>query len=54
MTETNPAIKDADRFLVSLIKDKNPQLDWLLDQRTKDLIRKELEGLAKAEKSDEA
>jgi plasmid replication initiation protein len=53
MTEANPAIKDPDRFLVSLIKDKNPQLDWLLDQRTKDLIRKELEGLAKAEKSDE-
>ena len=45
MTERNLSIGNADRFLMSLIKDKNPQLDWLLDQRTKDLIRKELEKL---------
>ena len=45
MTEKNPTIKDPDRFLISLIKDKDESLDWLLDQRTKDLIRKELEKL---------
>jgi plasmid replication initiation protein len=53
MTEQNPAIRDADRFLMSLIKDKNPQLDWLLDQRTKDLIRKELEKLVKPQEGKE-
>ena len=47
MTEKNPTIKDPDRFLISLIKDKDESLDWFLDQRTKDLIRKELEKIAK-------
>jgi len=46
LTEASQDIKHPDKFLESLIKDKNPDLDWLLDQRTKDLIRKELEKLA--------
>ena len=53
MTERNLSIGNADRFLMSLIKDKNPQLDWLLDQRTKDLIRKELEKLIKPQEDKE-
>jgi len=47
ITEQNFKINHPDKFLESLIKDKNPELDWLLDQRTKDLIRKELEEIAK-------
>ena len=47
ITEQNFKINHPDKFLESLIKDKNPELDWLLDQRTKDLIRKELEKIAK-------
>jgi len=46
LTEQNEKIKQPDRFLESLIKDKNPELDWLLDQRTKDLIYEELEKIA--------
>ncbi len=46
MTEKNPDIKDPDRFLMSLIKDKDENLNWLLDQRTKDLIREELKKIA--------
>jgi len=45
--EKNYKINHPDRYLESLIKDKNPDLDWLLDQRTKDLIRKKLEKIAK-------
>jgi len=47
MTEQNFKIKHPDRYLESLIKDRNPDLDWLLDQRTKDLIKQELEKIAK-------
>jgi len=46
LTEQNGKIKHPDKFLESLIKDKNPELDWLLDQRTKDLIYEELEKIA--------
>jgi len=49
LTEASKDIKHPDKFLESLIKDKNPDLDWLLDQRTKDLIRKELKKLAEKE-----
>jgi len=45
LTEASKDIKHPDKFLESLIKDKNPDLDWLLDQRTKDLIRKELKKI---------
>jgi len=41
--EENPKIKLPDRYLISLIPQKNPQLSWLLEQRTKDLLRRELE-----------
>jgi hypothetical protein len=44
--EENTKINHPDKYLESLIKDKNKNLDWLLDQRTKDLIRIELEKLA--------
>jgi len=53
MTEKNPTIKDPDRFLISLIKDKDESLDWLLDQRTKDLIRKELEKIVQPKGGEE-
>ena len=43
--ELTPKIKYPDRYLESLITDKREELKWLLDQRTKDLIRKELEKL---------
>jgi len=46
LTENSGDIKYPDKFLESLIKDKNPELDWLLDQRTKDAIRRELEKIA--------
>jgi len=51
--EENTKIAYPDRYLESLIKDKNPQLDWLLDQRTKDLIHKELEKLVKPQEGEE-
>jgi len=51
--DNNPRIKYPDRYLESLIKDKNPELEWLLDQRTKDLIREELEKLTKGEEEKE-
>jgi len=44
--EQNTKIQHPNRFLESLIKDKNPELDWLLDQRTKDLIYEELKKIA--------
>jgi hypothetical protein len=45
--DENPKITNPDRYLESLIKDKDKDLEWLLDQRTKDLIRGELEEIAK-------
>jgi DNA-directed RNA polymerase subunit F len=45
--EENPKIQLPDRYLISLIPQKNPELEWLLDQRTKDLIRGELSKIAK-------
>ena len=53
ITEENSKIKYPDKYLESLIRDKNPDLDWLLDQRTKDLIRKELEKIVQPEKKEE-
>jgi hypothetical protein len=47
LTENSTRIKHPDKFLESLIKDKNPELDWLLDQRTKDLIKEELKKIAR-------
>ena len=49
--ELTTKIKYPDKYLESLIKDKEESLNWLLDQRTKDLIRKELEKIAKVEKA---
>jgi plasmid replication initiation protein len=46
LTENSTKIKHPDKFLESLIKDKNPELNWLLDQRTKDLIKEELKKIA--------
>ncbi|HIC09310.1 MAG TPA: RepB family plasmid replication initiator protein, partial [Aquificales bacterium] len=45
MTEQNTKIRYPDRYLESLIRDKDESLDWLLDQRTKDTIREELKKL---------
>jgi len=52
MTELNDQIKYPDKFLESLLIHKREELNWLLDQRTKDLIRKELEKLAQGETKD--
>ena len=51
-TDQNFEIKHPDKFLESLIKDKNSELDWLLDQRTKDLIYRELEKIVESNKED--
>ncbi len=53
MTEQNAKIKYPDRYLESLIRDKDESLDWLLDQRTKDTIKEELKKLVeKGEKGE--
>ena len=44
--EDNKKIKLPDRYLLSLITQKDSQHQWLLDQRTKDLIGRELKKIA--------
>jgi plasmid replication initiation protein len=51
--EENPKISYPDKYIESLIKDKNPNLNWLLDQRTKDLIRRDLEKFITEESNTE-